>query len=158
MPPRLSAGDDRREIFPDVISSQRARLLEQANNAFAASAQPVVAQTGTLTQLIDYIIDKHHVFTREEMERIGALLEKVCAKHGGNHPEVLSVRTLFLRLCADLRPHMYKEEAVLRFGGLLVGRAFDSLLVASRLAPPREHGLYSRAEEGVIYETKDRRL
>ena len=90
-----------------------ASLLEQANDVPAAPDQPVVARTGTLTELIDYIIDKHHVFTREEMERIGALLEKVCSKHGENHPEVLSVRTLFLRLCADLKPHMFKEEAVL---------------------------------------------
>jgi regulator of cell morphogenesis and NO signaling len=90
-----------------------ASLLEQANGAPLASAQPVVAQSGTLTELIDYIIDKHHVFTRGEMERINALLEKVCSKHGENHPEVVSVRTLFLRLCEDLKPHMYKEEAVL---------------------------------------------
>lgn len=88
-------------------------LLEQANNAPLASAQPVAAQIGTLTELIDYIIDKHHVFTREEMERINALLEKVCSKHGENHPEVVIVRTLFNNLCDDLKPHMYKEEAVL---------------------------------------------
>jgi regulator of cell morphogenesis and NO signaling len=88
-------------------------LLEQANNAPLASAQPVAAQSGTLMELIDYIIDKHHVFTREEMDRINALLEKVCSKHGENHPEVVSVRTLFNHLCDDLKPHMYKEEAVL---------------------------------------------
>jgi regulator of cell morphogenesis and NO signaling len=87
-------------------------LLEQANNAPHASAQPV-AQTGTLAELIDYIIDKHHVFIREEMDRINALLEKVCSKHGENHSEVMSVRALFHNLCDDLKPHMYKEEAVL---------------------------------------------
>ncbi|MDX6272586.1 MAG: regulator of cell morphosis and signaling [Acidobacteriota bacterium] len=88
-------------------------LLEQANNAPLTSTQPVVAQSGTLAELIDYIIDKHHVFTREEMDRINALLEKVCSKHGENHSEVVSVRALFHNLCDDLKPHMYKEEAVL---------------------------------------------
>ena len=34
-------------------------------------------------------------------------------KHGAGHPEVVSARTLFHRLCDDLKPHMYKEEAVL---------------------------------------------
>jgi regulator of cell morphogenesis and NO signaling len=96
----------------DVGLEELSSLLEQANNAPLASAQPV-AQSGTLTELIDYIIDKHHVFTRDEMERINALLEKVCSKHGENHPEVVSVRTLFNNLCDDLKPHMYKEEAVL---------------------------------------------
>jgi regulator of cell morphogenesis and NO signaling len=90
-----------------------ASLLEQANNAPVASVQPVAAQSGTLAELIDHIIDKHHTFTREEMERINALLEKVCSKHGAGHPEVVSARTLFHRLCGDLKPHMYKEEAVL---------------------------------------------
>ena len=90
-----------------------ASLLEQANNAPLASVQPVAAQSGTLAELIDHIIDKHHTFTREEMERINALLEKVCSKHGAGHPEVVSARTLFHRLYDDLKPHMYKEEAVL---------------------------------------------
>jgi regulator of cell morphogenesis and NO signaling len=90
-----------------------ARLLDQAGTAPIPSGLSVELQTGTLTELIDYIIDKHHVFTREEMDRINALLEKVCSKHGENHPEVVSVRTLFHNLCDDLKPHMFKEEAVL---------------------------------------------
>lgn len=90
-----------------------ARLLEQTGTALIPDGLPVEVQSGTLTELIDYIIDKHHVFTREEMDRINALLEKVCSKHGENHPEVVSVRTLFHNLCDDLKPHMFKEEAVL---------------------------------------------
>jgi regulator of cell morphogenesis and NO signaling len=90
-----------------------ASLLEQANREPVASAPPAVAQSCSLSALIDYIIDKHHTFTREEMERIGALLEKVCSKHGASHPEVVIARTLFHKLCDDLKPHMYKEEAVL---------------------------------------------
>lgn len=91
-----------------------ARLLEEAKTEDAATSDlPFDAQTGTLSELIDYIIDKHHVFTRAETERISALFEKVCAKHGANHPEVVAARTLFLRLCDDLQPHMFKEEAIL---------------------------------------------
>ena len=47
------------------------------------------------------------------MDRISALAEKVSSKHGGNHPELLRVRTLFGQLCDDLRPHMFKEEMIL---------------------------------------------
>lgn len=87
------------------------RLLEQAANVSAE--MPPGVQTGTLAGLIDYIVEKHHAFTREEMERITALAEKVASKHGENHPELLGVRSLFQQLCEDLRPHMFKEEMIL---------------------------------------------
>lgn len=35
------------------------------------------------------------------------------AAHGENHPELRGVGLLFERLCADLNPHMFKEERVL---------------------------------------------
>lgn len=87
------------------------RLLEQAHS-FTGDT-PAGLQSGTLSGLIDYILEKHHTFTRDEMERITALAEKVASKHGGNHPELLTVRELFRGLCEDLRPHMFKEEMVL---------------------------------------------
>ena len=70
-------------------------------------------QSFSLAELISYIIEKHHVFTTAEMARITALVEKVCGKHGENHPELLEVGSLFARLCDELRPHMQKEERVL---------------------------------------------
>ena len=88
-----------------------ARLLEQA--AGTAAETPPGVKSGTLSELIDYILDKHHAFTKEEMERITALAAKVSSKHGENHPELPGVLALFLRLCDDLRPHMFKEEMVL---------------------------------------------
>ena len=87
------------------------RLLEQAEDA--SVEMPPGVQSGTLAELIDYILDTHHAFTRDEMERITALAEKVASKHGENHPELLGVRALFLQLCDDLRPHMFKEEMIL---------------------------------------------
>jgi len=87
------------------------RLLEEG--AAAPAETPAAVQSGTLSTLIDYILDTHHTFTRDEMQRIEALAEKVCAKHGANHPELLGVRSVFAGLCAELRPHMLKEEMVL---------------------------------------------
>lgn len=85
-------------------------LLEAAGSP---AALPAAVQSGTMSELMDYILEKHHTFTREEMERITALADKVATKHGGNHPELLKVRDLFAQLCEDLRPHMFKEEMVL---------------------------------------------
>lgn len=70
-------------------------------------------QNAPLPELITHIIDTHHVFTRSEMERIQSLGDKVLAAHGGNHPELVHVDELISRLCADLKPHMFKEEQVL---------------------------------------------
>lgn len=67
----------------------------------------------SLTELITHIVETHHVFTKSEMERLEALTEKVIRAHGSNHPELLKVGVLFQRLCADLKPHMFKEEQVL---------------------------------------------
>jgi regulator of cell morphogenesis and NO signaling len=68
---------------------------------------------GPLSDLIRHILDTHHVYTREESARIQALLEKVCGKHGENHPHLAGLRALFLKLDADLQPHMFKEEQIL---------------------------------------------
>ena len=70
-------------------------------------------QKATLEKLTEYIVSKHHEFTRLEIGRLKALLEKVCTVHGENHPELFKVQLLFSELAADLEMHMAKEERVL---------------------------------------------
>ena len=65
------------------------------------------------SELIDHIIAKHHLFTVQEIERLTPLMEKVCSRHGENHPELLKLQTIFLALADSLIPHMRKEEMVL---------------------------------------------
>lgn len=70
-------------------------------------------QNASATELITHILDTHHVFTKSEMARLQLLADKVLAAHGGNHPELVHLDELFTRLCADLTPHMFKEEQIL---------------------------------------------
>jgi regulator of cell morphogenesis and NO signaling len=70
-------------------------------------------QAESLAALITHIYEKHHVFTREELSRIGMLLAKVCSVYGERRPELLEIQTLFARLKDELLPHMMKEENVL---------------------------------------------
>ena len=70
-------------------------------------------QNASLPELITHIVDTHHVFTKTEMERLQSLADKVLSAHGGNHPELIHLNELWLRLCADLKPHMFKEEQIL---------------------------------------------
>ena len=67
----------------------------------------------SLSELITHIVETHHIFTRSEMARVEALIAKVLNAHSANHPELLKVQNLFQRLCADLKPHMFKEEQIL---------------------------------------------
>ena len=78
-----------------VPVDELSRLLDEAG---AARGETRDFNAGALSDLIRHILDAHHVYTREESARIQALLEKVCAKHGGNHPELHGVRALFLKL------------------------------------------------------------
>jgi regulator of cell morphogenesis and NO signaling len=67
----------------------------------------------TLPELIDYIVEGHHVFTRAALTRLEPLMKKVLARHGDHHPELGRVAEAFFELAAELRPHMAREENVL---------------------------------------------
>ena len=67
----------------------------------------------SLTKLIDYIVDKHHVYTQYEINNLTPLMLKVATKHGEHHPKLYALEQLFSLLCDDLSPHMMKEERVL---------------------------------------------
>lgn len=69
--------------------------------------------TKPLADLQAYILNVHHTYTRQALETVALLSEKVANRHGGNHPQVLTVRRLFEDLSNDLMPHMMKEEQVL---------------------------------------------
>jgi regulator of cell morphogenesis and NO signaling len=66
-----------------------------------------------LSDLIDHIVETHHAYTREELDRLEPLLAKVCSVHGQRHPELLKIRQLFGGLSQELTMHMMKEEQVL---------------------------------------------
>jgi regulator of cell morphogenesis and NO signaling len=87
--------------------------LTQTEQAIPANQQTQDWQKTSLTALFNYIVDYHHAFTRKELERLEALINKVCSVHGQNHPELLQLQTLFQAINKDLLPHMLKEEQVL---------------------------------------------
>ncbi|MBX7053952.1 MAG: iron-sulfur cluster repair di-iron protein [Pyrinomonadaceae bacterium] len=66
-----------------------------------------------LSDLVDHILDKHHVYTRDEMSHLTPLMAKVASRHGNHSPYLLELKDLFQALCDDLGPHMVKEEMVL---------------------------------------------
>ncbi len=89
------------------------RMLEEAGQVEAQESGSVDFQKASLADLITHILDKHHVYTKQEMPRLEALILKVIGAHGANHPELNGIGELFQQACADLTPHMFKEEQVL---------------------------------------------
>lgn len=90
--------------------------IEQVANALdAAPAERTVKnwQIEPLTELIAHIKKTHHLYTRNEIKRLGLLFEKVYSVHGANHPELRLLRETFSGLTQELTVHMMKEEAVL---------------------------------------------
>jgi regulator of cell morphogenesis and NO signaling len=71
------------------------------------------AAKGPLGELVRHIVAHYHDSEREELERLRALLTKVCSVHGARHPELARVRALWEPLREELITHMRKEELVL---------------------------------------------
>lgn len=87
-------------------------LLNQTAPA-KTDSEVVDSRSLPLAGLTSYIVEKHHLYTRNELERLPALLEKVCSAHGLNHPELFQIQSQFQILRAELEPHMMKEERIL---------------------------------------------
>jgi len=89
------------------------RSLEEAGLASRAGGAECDWRQASLATLSEYIIDTHHSFTRRELDRLGKLFDRVCSRHGENHPELFEAQKTFYQLKQDLIPHMLKEEQVL---------------------------------------------
>ena len=87
--------------------------LEMAEETARATQATRDWNNEPLSELIAHIKNTHHKFTREEVVRLSALLDKVCKVHGKNHPEVLEIRAVFAELAQELTTHLMKEEMVL---------------------------------------------
>lgn len=88
-------------------------LLDRINAILEKPASEAYPEAMEPTALIGYILDKHHVFTATELERLTPLMAKVVMRHGDTHPELSQLQEVFTSLNASLTPHMQKEENVL---------------------------------------------
>jgi len=66
-----------------------------------------------LDLLTDYIEKTHHRYVEEKTPVLQAFLDKLCKVHGGRHPELFEINTLFNDSAHDLAAHMKKEELIL---------------------------------------------
>ena len=62
--------------------------------------------------LVDYIINAHHSYIKENIGQIGAYAHKIAAVHGANHPEVIKIDAIFDKIASDMATHLREEEEV----------------------------------------------
>ncbi len=68
--------------------------------------------TWDLSFLADYIVNTHHAWLKENMEKIAAYAHKVAGVHGEHHPEVIQISEIFDRIASDMTAHLRAEEEV----------------------------------------------
>ena len=82
-----------------------------------------------LSELCDHIVTAHHDHLREELPRLGGLLEKVVRAHGDGRPELSELRGTFVTLRSELEEHIATEETQL-FPLVRSGGPYDAEQVA----------------------------
>jgi regulator of cell morphogenesis and NO signaling len=95
-------------VLPEVVNQEINSLVDESRGSVGASIANM-----PLNDLIDHILDKHHVYTRDEMAHLTPLMAKVATRHGDHYQYLLELKGLFEAVCDDLEPHMVKEEMVL---------------------------------------------
>ncbi len=98
-----------------VAVSEVVNQLESAEQAIREGREAAEKNwnASAIGDVIDQILNRHHVYVREESPRIQQLFAKVATKHGENHPELLHARELFDALAGELMVHLMKEEQIL---------------------------------------------
>ncbi len=64
-------------------------------------------------ELIDYIVETHHVYLKRVLPELGELTTTIMRVHGLNHKVLFKVHKLFSALKAELEEHLMKEEEIL---------------------------------------------
>ena len=67
----------------------------------------------TLTTMATNIVSTYHAYTREELQLLEPLAQKVLGVHGDRRPELKDVQSLICALRDDMLPHKLKEEQIL---------------------------------------------
>lgn len=120
----LSAACEKANLAPVALLE----ALEQVQDLPSVQPDWITLPLGDLVQ---HLLDTHHIFTRTELARLEKLMDKVRGVHGVRHPELVKAEAVLHSLQQDLSQHLVKEERVL-FPYIT---ALDAALAAGKPAP-----------------------
>mgnify|MGYP003487761464 FL=1 len=99
-----------------VCTEKGLDLAEISGELEAVQAEPTDRSQNyaawALPFLIDYIVNTHHAYLKENDEQIAAYASKIAAVHGAHHPEVIRIATIFEKIASDMAAHLKEEEEV----------------------------------------------
>jgi regulator of cell morphogenesis and NO signaling len=98
-----------------ISSEEMLYKLNKAYDEFKDSFDNEVDwKTRSMTELIDYVVNKHHSFMREELPITAQLLNKILKVHYIDSGGLLSkLNKLFSNLKMEIEEHLIKEEELL---------------------------------------------
>ena len=86
------------------------RELEDVQNTPADRSQNY--SSWTLSFLVDYIVNTHHAYLKENDAQIAAYARKIAGVHGARHPEVIQIAAIFDKITTDMTAHLKEEEEI----------------------------------------------
>ena len=98
-----------KKIEPTSFARELNELIAQPDDEIDLKALTSLP----LDQLAQHIVEKHHKYVQQQTAELLRLTAKVSRVHGGEHPELLEVYSIFQALATELAGHMKKEELIL---------------------------------------------
>ncbi|MGD0466907.1 MAG: hemerythrin domain-containing protein [Terriglobales bacterium] len=99
----------------DVLKAAKGELptsLEQVEKSAGSNSSADCAD-GSLSSLMAHIVEKHHAYCRQQLDRMEQLLQTAVRTDGERHPELRQIQSLLAKLGRDLMQHLLKEEQTL---------------------------------------------
>jgi regulator of cell morphogenesis and NO signaling len=100
----LQAGCQEKGIDPAIITEE----IEAVKKDKIDRSQDYASWE--LSFLIDYIINVHHTYIKENTGQITGYTRKIASVHGVHHPEVIEIASIFDKIAVDLMDHLRTEE------------------------------------------------
>ncbi|WP_332631949.1 iron-sulfur cluster repair di-iron protein [Halalkalibacter flavus] len=104
--PIIEAINERNLSAEEVLTNLNTLYQE----TIASNESRIEWERASYSELIDYIINKHHRFVNEEFSQLSPYVTKVLRVHGAGQPHLAQIHRLFHELRVELEQHLLKEE------------------------------------------------
>ena len=94
-------------------STEKYNLADDPNAGKVTKTATYAADKWELDFLIDYIVNTHHQYIKDQAENLNDLAIKVAEHHGDSHAELNRLSTLMYHFLQDLLDNTVREEEVL---------------------------------------------
>jgi regulator of cell morphogenesis and NO signaling len=106
-----------KQSFTEACKENQVDALELENEILKIAEQPgnefMNFKNWDPVFLSQYIVNTHHKFVLKNLPELVFYTQKIASVHGENHPELIEVADLFVKINDELLQHLKNEEEVL---------------------------------------------